>query len=106
MKILNLSDTHSLHNKIPLEWLEPADCIICGGDISTRGFEHEIKNFLHWYSSLDQYKYKIFIAGNHDWYFQDNPAQIKEILKEYPNVIYLEDSEVVIEGIRVYGSPW
>lgn len=105
MKFLNISDTHSKHGFIPDNWLEPADCIIHAGDISTRGFEHEVENFLTWFSGLSQYKYKIFIAGNHDWFFQDNPTKIKEILKKYPNVIYLEDSGVELEGIKIWGSP-
>lgn len=105
MKILNISDTHSKHNQIPKEWLTPADCIIHAGDISTRGYEHEIKNFLDWYSKLDQYKYKIFIAGNHDWYFQDYSSKVQEILKEYPNIIYLQDSGIELDGIKFWGSP-
>jgi len=106
MKIINISDTHSKHGFIPASWLAPADCIIHNGDISTRGHKHELENFLTWFSSLEQYKYKIFIAGNHDWYFQDNPIDVREILKKYPNVIYLQDEEVIIEGIKIYGSPW
>ena len=69
MKILTISDTHTKHNQIPLEWLEPADMIIHAGDISSMGYLHEIKNFCYWFSKLDQYKHKIFIAGNHDYRF-------------------------------------
>lgn len=105
MKILNISDTHSKHKQMPLEWLTPADCIIHAGDISTRGYEHEVKNFLDWYSKLDQYKYKILIAGNHDWYFQDYPEGAKKLLAEYPNIIYLRDSGIELEGIKFWGSP-
>lgn len=106
LSFITVSDTHSSHGKIPQEWLVPKDVIIHSGDISGRGYEHELKNFFEWYSKLSQYKYKIFIAGNHDWLFQNHPEQVQELLKEYPNIIYLQDSFVEIEGIKIYGSPW
>ena len=105
MEFLAISDSHSKHKHIPKDWLLPADCIIHAGDISTRGHEHEVIAFLDWFSSLDQYKYKVFIAGNHDWFFQDYPSKVKELLAKYPNIIYLEDSGVTIEGIKIWGSP-
>lgn len=110
MKITCISDTHSKHGEIPDEWLinpdKESSMIIHAGDISTRGFKHELDNFLVWYNSLSQYKYKIFIAGNHDWCFQDHPSYVQEQLLKYPDVIYLQDSVVEIEGIKIYGSPW
>jgi Icc-related predicted phosphoesterase len=106
MKFISISDTHSKHNQIPLEWLEPADCIIHAGDISSMGYDIEIYNFCSWFSKLDQYKHKIFIAGNHDWGFERNPNDVALIIKEFPNITYLQDSSVEIEGIKIYGSPW
>ncbi len=81
-----------------------ADMIIHSGDISIRGSEFEIDNFLKWYSSLP-YKYKILISGNHDFLFEDYKSIAKEVLARYPDIIYLESSEVVIEGIKIYGEP-
>lgn len=106
MKILTISDTHTKHRQIPLEWLEPADIIIHAGDISNRGYLGEIKEFCEWFSGLDQYTHKIFIAGNHDFGFQHYPIDATRIVREYPNITYLEDSEVVIDGIKIWGSPW
>lgn len=55
------------------------------------------------YSNLD-YQYKIFIAGNHDFYFEDYSQQeIQEKLPE--NMYYLNDSGICIEGINIWGSP-
>ena len=96
-----ISDTHTKH--IRLTNLLPADIIIHGGDISSMGYEHEIRDFLKWFSSLEQYKYKIFIAGNHDWLFQRNSALAKSLIPD--NVIYLEDSGVEIDGVYIYGTP-
>ncbi len=106
MKIITISDTHSKHKQIPLEWLEPADMIIHAGDISSVGGLTEIEYFCYWLSGLDQYKYKIFIAGNHDWGFQNHSKIVKDILDKYPNIIYLQDSSIEIEGIKIYGTPW
>lgn len=106
LSIVHISDTHSKHKLIPKDWLPVADVIIHSGDISTRGYFQEIKDFLEWYSNLSQYTYKILIAGNHDFGFQDHPTKVRELLNDYPDIIYLEDSGVEILGVKFWGSPW
>jgi Icc-related predicted phosphoesterase len=102
MKVIAISDPHTKHDRL-YQWLEPADMIICAGDVMNSGRkEQEAKNFLNWFSALP-YKYKIFIAGNHDFFFQDNPEKVKEMIPE--GVIYLNDSSITIEGHKIYGSP-
>jgi len=50
------------------------------------------------------HKYKIFVAGNHE---SRLPFHTKEdIAKRLSNCTYLQDSAVVIEGTKFYGSPW
>lgn len=99
------SDTHNKHLLIPKEYLTGGDVIIHSGDISSRGSRTEIEDFLSWYSELP-YRYKILIAGNHDFFFQDAPEyEIEAVLAKYPNVIYLNDSGVDIKGIKIWGSP-
>lgn len=105
MKILCISDTHSSHGRIPDDWMIDADTLVHSGDICNKGDFYEVDDFLEWFSSLDQYKHKIFIAGNHDWPFQDSPEVMEDLLEKYPNVIYLQDSNVVLDGIKFYGSP-
>ena len=61
--ILHLSDTHGKHHE--LRNLPNADVIIHSGDISFAGSENEVMDFIEWFGALP-YKYKIFIAGNHD----------------------------------------
>lgn len=101
MKILFLSDTHSQHRK--LKNLPQADMVIHGGDVSRSGKDHEVEDFINWFSRLD-YQYKIFIAGNHDFYFENETInRIQKMLP--PNAHYLCDSGVVIEGINFWGSP-
>lgn len=113
MKITLVSDTHGKHKQITSD-LPGGDVILCAGDISSMGYEHEIREFLDWFSRLHQYTNKIFIAGNHDWGFQDNVIKIKSILAEYSNVIYLqddlfltgEDYEDYTNRVKIWGSPW
>jgi Icc-related predicted phosphoesterase len=100
MKIVFISDTHGLHGYF--KSLPDGDMIIHAGDISSTGTKNQVLNFLTWYSSLP-YKYKIFIAGNHDFIFEKDPDFIKNNLPE--NLIYLENSEIIIENIKFYGSP-
>jgi Icc-related predicted phosphoesterase len=100
MKFIAISDTHGFHHKLSL----PAgDVLVHAGDVCNRGTEKEALDFITWFSNQN-YKYKIFIAGNHDFYFEKTPFDIIE--KVIPkNVIYLCDSGVQIEGINIWGSP-
>ena len=102
MKILFLSDTHSQHRK--LKDLPKADLIIHSGDISKMGRDYEVEDFIRWFSGLD-YRYKIFVAGNHDFFFEgETPKSIQRFLNE--NTFYLYNSSVEIDGIKIWGSPY
>lgn len=100
MKLCIISDTHNKHKH--LAKLPDADAIIHCGDFTSIGQSHEIVNFMQWYSKLP-YKYKIIIAGNHDWLFER--SRILALEKVPENVIYLEDSGVELEGIKFWGTP-
>ena len=63
MTIAFLSDTHGKHCE--LKNLPQADMLIHAGDLSWNGTEEEITDFIEWFGKLN-YRYKIFIAGNHD----------------------------------------
>jgi predicted phosphodiesterase len=114
MKIILISDTHNQHSHILPDWLDnkdgSIDMIIHAGDISGRGSLREVEDFLNWYNALN-YKYKIFIPGNHDFWFEKVSAfAVNEMLQEkYPTIIYLHDTNVEIEGLKFHGSgvtPW
>lgn len=101
MRFFSISDTHGKHRL--LKNLPEADAIIHAGDISKDGSERSVLDFLAWFSKLN-YRYKIFIAGNHDFFFErESPAYIQKHIP--PNVIYLQDSGIQIEGINIWGSP-
>jgi Icc-related predicted phosphoesterase len=105
MKITCISDTHNQHNNIPSKYLAGGDCIIHSGDMTGRGTHAEIEEFLAWYNELP-YTHKILIAGNHDFFFERaSESIIKATLDKYPNITYLNDSGVEIEGLKIWGSP-
>jgi Icc-related predicted phosphoesterase len=129
-RIVLISDTHNRHPNIYV--LKPedsikskevlgnisggvflpseADMVIHAGDMSNMGEEYEVENFLKWFSSLP-YKYKILIAGNHDWLFDIQRSIAQDMLKRFPDIIYLENDFVEIEMIdggdklKIWGSP-
>ena len=109
MRILAISDTHNKHLQIPSRFIENADnsvdTIVHAGDVSSRGYKGEIIDFLKWYNELN-FKNKILIAGNHDFFFEEGkPEDIAAMLAEYPNITYLNDSGVEIDGVKFWGSP-
>jgi Icc-related predicted phosphoesterase len=100
MKIIAISDTHGQHDYLEVP---EGDMLIHAGDVSKMGKTKEITAFLDWFQQLP-HPYKIFIAGNHDFFFERATTQeVEEILPE--NVIYLNDSGITIEGINIWGSP-
>jgi Icc-related predicted phosphoesterase len=107
MKIVFISDTHNKHEHLTSKGmgniLGSGDVLVHAGDITSMGRSHEIKLFLDWFSNTD-FTHKIFIAGNHDFGFEVMP----DIAPEYKEkgVHYLFDSEVIIDGVKFYGSPW
>lgn len=102
MKIVCISDTHNKHQEITIP---ECDVLLHAGDFSGHGSFYETKNFLDWYN-VQPAKYKIFISGNHDFMDQDQPELFRQLLLEYPEIDYLRDSGIDIEGIRIWGRPW
>jgi len=110
MKITFISDTHNKHKQIT-ENLPGGDLLIHAGDISSRGYKHEIQQFCKWFDSLDNYTVKTFIAGNHDFGFEKEPEMAKEIIESYKWINYLQDSFLgygidTENYVKIYGSPW
>ena len=100
MKITFISDTHTQHKKIELPG---GDILIFSGDFMGSGYRvYEAQSFLKWFSE-QPYKYKIFIAGNHDRYCENNPELFEALVDDYvdQNVIYLKDDmiEVVLTSL-------
>lgn len=100
MRLVCISDTHSLHRRIPE--IPDGDVLIHAGDCLGAGTLDDVADLNDWLGSLP-HQYKIVIAGNHDAAFQETPDLARETLT---NAIYLEDSGVDIEGVQFWGSPW
>jgi len=100
MYIVAFSDTHGCH-----DYVTPpdGDILMFAGDLCAYGHNKEVKGFGTWLGALS-HKHKIVIAGNHDWPFQNNRGEALSRLPE--DCIYLHDSSVEIDGIKIYGSPW
>jgi len=128
MKITFISDTHGKHNQLssteslrkpnqPLD-LPGGDILIHAGDFMNAGYNPmEATMFFKWFDEIDNYDTKVFIAGNHDRWLENQPAEVNGILTGYKTIEYLEDDEVVLygdgpngdmpeENVRIYGSPW
>jgi Icc-related predicted phosphoesterase len=101
MKIVCLSDTHNCGGEISVP---DGDVLIHAGDATIRGTEHEVEEFLGWFSALP-HKHKIFVAGNHDLLYETNNRLARSITANF-KIKYLQDSATEIEGLKFYGSPW
>lgn len=65
--------------------------------------KEEAMDFLQWFAQ-QSFSTKIFIAGNHDFYFEQ--AKAKDIEALIPEgIIYLNDSGITINGLNIWGSP-
>lgn len=100
MKIIVISDTHGEHDELIIP---ECDVLIHCGDMTSLGKEHSVREFMNWFSNLNQAKHKIVIAGNHDFFFERKGKYARNLVPL--NVIYLENKMVEIEGIKFYGTP-
>lgn len=102
-RIVAISDTHGQHFGLQIP---DGDILIHCGDFSKHGTFMDALKFVNWFGT-HPHKHKIFIAGNHDLYFeQGNPADVDQFLKTMPaGVHYLQDSGIELEGLKFWGSP-
>ncbi|MBP6002900.1 MAG: metallophosphatase domain-containing protein [Pyrinomonadaceae bacterium] len=100
MRVVCLSDTHNCNEQIAVP---DGDLLIHSGDATSTGTVGEIARFNTWFAALP-HKTKIFVAGNHDWLFERDGQTARGLLDE--SIVYLQDSSVEIEGLKIYGSPW
>lgn len=99
MRIIALSDSHTLHQRIKVP---DGDVLVVAGDMCGYGDFIELSKFNEWLGTLP-HQHKIVIAGNHDRCFEEHRRQSVKILS---NALYLQDSSVTISGVSFYGSPW
>lgn len=86
-----------LHGYFPQ--LTSGDILILAGDYTKTHTDEEFDDFYDWLS-CQAYMHKIVIAGNHDSnIFEDH-------INSITNCHYLEDSGIVIDDVKIWGSPW
>lgn len=108
MRLVCISDTHALHRaafgREKPDTLPEGDILLCAGDITNVGDVRDVYNFGEYFKKTN-FKHKITIAGNHDFCFENQRLHAQELLN-IAGWTYLHDNEVVIDGLKFYGSPW
>ncbi len=108
MKLVILSDTHTKHAKLTIP---ECDILIHCGDFTFYGDYWEVQRFT-WWLEKQPAKHKIVVAGNHEQTFDHThpkySPKARAILARHldDSIHYLENKEIVIEGIKFYGTPW
>lgn len=112
MKFVIISDTHGCHDELVQSKLVGGVIIHCG-DMTNVGTPNQLFDFAYWFSSLP-IKHKICVAGNHDlgldkyspkmYHYTVDEKENEKILTD-KGIIYLRDSEIVIDGVKFYGTP-
>lgn len=102
INITFISDTHNRQSAIlPMT---KGDIICHTGDISALSNEpSNYYDFLYWFTSLP-FKHKVFIAGNHDRLLEEKHPEIMHLIQEL-GIHYLENESIILEGVKIYGSP-
>lgn len=101
MKLTFFSDTHNRHRKIKFTG---GDVLVFCGDLTNRGELSQVEDFSKFVKNLD-YQYKIVIAGNHDFCFEDERKETAEEYFRNAGLIYLNDSGIEIDDVKFWGSP-
>lgn len=104
MQVTFFSDTHRNHDKVIMP---KSDITVFCGDFSSEGSYKDTLSFLEWYNKIEGPK--VMIAGNHDISFDEKMThcrmEIKNLLKNFPDITYLENSSIEINGCKIWGSP-
>ncbi len=103
MKFVFISDTHCQLNRVNIP---EGDVLIHCGDLTYNGTLQECaKELSILRSRTENFKHRILVAGNHDWLAQKDPDTFKLLCKDNW-ITYLQDEEMLVNGFRIYGSPW
>lgn len=104
MRIVALSDTHTLQADVPMPEGQ-FDVLVHAGDMGNVGKIREYEAIGKWFRSLKhQYRYQIIVPGNHDWGLMRQFDECREHFDD--DVIFLIDKGVEIDGVKFYGCPW
>lgn len=113
MRIVSISDTHSDHRSLVIP---ECDVLIHSGDTVTNFDIDDVasgksmvkfRDFLDWFAEQPA-RYKMFIGGNHDFGLSIESYGFRKSYEEAigDDIIYLRDSEFVVDGVKFYGTPF
>ena len=115
VRIVCISDTHSSVEMARPSFKVPnGDILIHAGDFTEYGKISNVQEFDKWLGSLP-HKHKIVVAGNHEVSFdrtakrfweKQQHRDVDKVKSILTNCIYLEDKSVMVEGYKIYGTPW
>lgn len=100
MKIIAISDIHGNMNIYNNLKKYNEDMLIVAGDLSNLGKQYEMDKYLSIIDELN-FKHKILILGNHEVF-----CDYQYCREKFPNIIFLDNEIVKIEGINIYGTPY
>lgn len=130
LKILPMSDLHLEFSNLTVENPYGADVLVLAGDILVAKAVHDHPNpvdistesnrktlgsnqlaaqiFRDFISDVSKkFKHVVVVAGNHEFYaglFNKSVQYLRDFYGQYPNVHFLEDDAVEIEGVVFVGS--
>lgn len=115
MRIVTLSDTHSFNERIgarageddliPADFVPDGDVLIHSGDLTDTGKTNQIFDAYAWLSRMPHERI-IVTPGNHDFGFERVPQILQALKDKFPRIETLIDQETMLDGFRVYGSPF
>ena len=98
MRIVAIGDTHTQHRDVKVP---NGDVLLFAGDGEFRS-ALDLIDFNDWLSAL-KHKHIIAIAGNHDFFCEKHPNEVKQYLTK---AIYLRDERSVLpNGMPIWASP-
>jgi Predicted phosphoesterases, related to the Icc protein len=97
------SDIHGQISKKTQHWFHenPGDLLLFAGDIQIN-HEDNGAEFLDFINKLP-YIHKVLIFGNHD---TNAEVILERARNQYPELIILMNEAIVIDGIKIFGSPY
>ena len=118
MRIKYISDIHFEHmtkgsqmlkmieRLVPGEEEQEDEILVLAGDIGTPYKKHYRKCLEH---VNKHFKKTFLLAGNHEFYgnvytVEEIYRMIEELVKEFPNIVFLQNSSYVYEGYRFIGT--
>jgi Icc-related predicted phosphoesterase len=102
-RVIHISDTHSYHRKLNIP---QGDILIHSGDLTRRGELETIHDLCEWMKELPV-NHKICVMGNHELGLEKLGPKKQKALEMFQEagIIYLEDSGIEINGLKIWGSP-